>query len=123
MGWKHSAVASVSRESSFYMEDPLMTDTPPGVEPKVPVAVVRETAGGGASVRGEWIGLCQICLETRSCCLLQGTVREWPENLALRRKLEMRWPSFSLIKGCPHWWHVSYSICQCKLQRVIDMYW
>ena len=54
VGWKHSAVASVSRESSFYTEDPLMTDTPPGVEPKVPVSVVRETTGGGASVRGEW---------------------------------------------------------------------
>ena len=31
-----------------------MTDTPPRVEPKVPVSVVCETVGGGTIERGEW---------------------------------------------------------------------
>ena len=62
---------------------------------------------------GNGTGLCGICLEMmrvpRSCCIVQGTGWEWPDNLGLRRKLGRRWPSFFLRKGCPHWWPVSYA--------------
>ena len=51
---EHLAVASDSRESLFYTEDPLMTDTPPGVQLKVPVSVVHDVADGSAIFRGEW---------------------------------------------------------------------
>ena len=82
-----------------------MTDTPPGVEPKVPVSVVHDIADGGASVRGEWdrvvSDLSVNYAGPGSCCLAQGIVREWLENQGLRRRLGMCWPSFSLGKSCP----------------------
>ena len=53
VGQEHPAVASDSRESSFYTEDPLMTDTHPVFEAKVPLSMVHDGVDDGAVFRGE----------------------------------------------------------------------
>ena len=54
VGREHPAVASDSRECSFYMEDPSMTATSLELEPKVPVSVVYDVMDDGSFCRGEW---------------------------------------------------------------------
>ena len=54
VGREHPAVASDSRESSFYTEDPFMMATSPAFEPKVLVSVVHDVADDGSFFRGDW---------------------------------------------------------------------
>ena len=77
-----------------------MTDTPPGVEPKVPVSVVCETAGGGASVREAWDRIVSDLSGNDagpwdgSCCLVQGTVGNGQRTWDYDRSLEGAGPVF-----------------------------
>ena len=127
VGREHPAVASDSRESSFYTEDPLVTDTPPGVELKVPVSVVHDVADGDASVRGEWdrvvsdwsvnyAGPRELLPGAGDC---SGIVA----NQGSRRRLGMYWPSLFLGRSCPRWWHVSYDPPSRKTRRRRKCLW
>ena len=121
VGREHPAVASDSQGSSFYMEDPLMMDTPPVFEPKVPVSVVRDVVDGGAVFLGEWdrvvsdwsvncAGLQEFAAQRRG---LFGGGRGTEDHAAGSELLAQ----FISRRSCPRWWHVSNNQLSRKTRR------